>query len=186
MKILFGALLSVLILVGVGLILIYSGAYNVAATSEDGPLLRWVLNTTQERSIHARASDDEIAVRVDSATMQRGFRAYETMCVVCHGAPGVDRGWMGQGMYPLPPDLSDEAEEFTASELYWILSNGIKMAGMPALSPSHSEAEILELVSFVEHLPQVSAEDYQQLRDAQLQSTSTVASADDGHTGHTH
>lgn len=185
MKVVYGVLLTSIILIGAGLTLMFSGAYNVAATSADGPLLRWVLNTTQERSIRAHAEDTVLRVPADPAILTRGFQAYESMCVVCHGAPGIDRGWMGKGMNPKPPELSDEARSFTRSELYWILSNGIKLAGMPALSPSHSEAEILELVVFLDRLPEMSAAEYERLRSAQSQArTDTVA--DDGHTGHTH
>ena len=185
MKILFGALLAILVLVGAALVVIYSGTFNVAATSTDGPVLSWLLSTTKERSIRAHADDHLENPSADSAAVLRGFKAFEEMCVVCHGAPGVGRGWMGQGLNPQPPDLAEEAAEYSASELHWILSNGIKMAGMPALSPTHSEAEIRELVAFVERLPGMSALEYRQLRDAQPEARADTT-VDHGHEGHTH
>jgi mono/diheme cytochrome c family protein len=185
MKLLLGALVAILVLIGAALVVIYSGTFNVAATSTDGPVLSWLLSTTRERSIRAHADDGVKNIPADPAAVLRGLKAFEEMCVVCHGAPGVDRGWMGQGMNPQPPDLAEEAAEYSASEVHWILSNGIKMAGMPALSPTHSDVEIRELVAFVERLPGMSASDYRQLRDAQPEARADT-NVDDGHKGHSH
>jgi mono/diheme cytochrome c family protein len=182
-KVVTALLAFVVVLIGLGLLYIYSGAYNIAATDEHTGLVRWALNTTQEQSIHARAGDVTISLPADSAALRRGFQAYTEMCVVCHGAPGQERGWMGQGMNPEPPDLSHAAEEFSAEEVYWIIRHGIKMAGMPALEPTHSEEEILELVAFVEQLPEMTEAEYQAWSEQQRQAQEQVqaSEADDGH-----
>lgn len=67
---------------------------------------------------------------------------------------------MGKGLNPDPPALRHVAREFTHEEVYWIIKHGIKMTGMPALAPTHSEEEILALTAFVEHLPQLSEAGY--------------------------
>ena len=185
LKIVLALFVAALVAVGIGLAYLYSGAYNVAATDEHAGLVRWALNTTQERSIRAHADERPIAVPQDSAALRRGFAAFEEMCVICHGAPGVERGWMGQGMNPTPPDLNEEAEEFSPQELHWILSNGIKMAGMPALSPTHGEEEILEIVAFLQHLPAMSEDEYERWRAA-ADSAAPDSTGQDGHRGHTH
>jgi len=38
--------------------------------------------------------------------------------------------------------LSEEAAEWEPQEIYWILAHGIKMAGMPAYGPTHTEEEL--------------------------------------------
>lgn len=186
LKIVLALLVAALVVVGIGLVYLYSGAYNVAATDEHTGLVRWALNTTQERSIRAHADEAPLTVPQDSATLRRGFDSYEEMCVVCHGAPGVERGWMGQGMNPTPPDLAEEADEFSPQELHWILSNGIKMAGMPALSPTHGEAEIVEIVAFLEHLPEMSEDEYRRWKAAASDGAAPDSSSGDGHHGHSH
>lgn len=187
MKITIALLVFAMALIGLGLLYIYSGAYNIAATDEHTGLVRWALNTTQEQSIRSHAADVEISLPTDSVALRRGYQAYTEMCVVCHGAPGQERGWMGQGMNPKPPDLSHTAEEFSAEEVYWILRHGIKMAGMPALAPTHSEEEILELVAFVEQLPEMSEEEYQARGEQQRQAQEQETSEESGHThDHTH
>lgn len=175
-------------MIGGGLLYMYSGAYNIAATDEHTGVVRWMLNTTQVQSVRSHAEDVEgITLPSDSAALQRGLQSFQEMCVICHGAPGVERGWMGQGMNPTPPDLSEMAEMYSSEELYWIVANGLKMAGMPALSPTHSREEILEVVAFVEQLPQVSEQEYEALTSQLRQSQpATQQGQTDGQHGHTH
>jgi mono/diheme cytochrome c family protein len=160
-KILLGVAIGVLLLIGFGALYMYSGQYNVAATAEHGGLVRWVLDTAKLQSVRTHANEVAISVHADSAAAWNGFIAYQQMCVVCHGAPGVDRGWMGQGMNPTPPNLRESVEKYSSEELYWILENGIKLAGMPALGPTHSRDEILEIVAFLKRLNDSSDEEYQ-------------------------
>lgn len=143
-----------------GFVFVYSGAYNVAATQDHTAMGRWLLNTTQNRSVAVRASEVPDPPPVDSATLEHGFEHFRSMCVVCHGAPGVERGDFGKGITPTPPALSEEASEFSAKELFWIIKHGIKMAGMPAFGRTHSDAEIWSLVAFLERLEGMSDEEY--------------------------
>lgn len=169
------------VLVAGGLVFIYSGFYDVAASDPHTRLGRWALNTTQERSLAAHARQAPEPVEVDSALLVHGFEHYDAMCVVCHGAPGIDRGEFGQGMTPTPPDLVEEADAWTARELFWVVKHGIKLAGMPAFGPTHTDEELWAIVAAVRQLPELSPEEYQR--------TVGAAGSDgenDGEGGHTH
>jgi len=102
------------------------------------------------------------------------------MCAGCHGGPGVERGETGKGMTPTPPDLAEEAGEWSDAELYWITEHGIKLAGMPAFGPTHSDEEIAMIAAFVRLLPEMTAEEYAS------RGSSDTASADSVNGGHTH
>jgi mono/diheme cytochrome c family protein len=80
-------------------------------------------------------------------------------CAVCHGAPGVPKGDIAEGMYPQPPDLAVAAKQYSDAELFWILKHGIKMTGMPAWA-DHSDAELWATVAFVKKLPGMSEAAY--------------------------
>jgi mono/diheme cytochrome c family protein len=151
---------AILFMVG-ALAFIYSGVYDIAATDPHLGLVRWVLNTTQVRAVEEHAEEAPEPPPVDPAMLQHGFRHYREMCVVCHGAPGVERGEFGQGMNPTPPDLAEMAERYSARELFWITKHGLKMAGMPAFGPTHSDEEIWGIVAFVQQLPEMSPQEYQ-------------------------
>lgn len=179
-------LLGTLVLVVVaGLIFIYSGAYDVAAVDEHSGLVRWALTTTQARSVRAHADTVRISLPTDSASIRRGFRTYQQMCVVCHGAPGIDRGWMGQGLNPTPPDLS-KIKDFDDRRAYWIVANGIKMAGMPALKPTHERQEMLEIVAFLKQLPRIKPAEYEQLRRTLFPAASAMNMDDEDEHEHDH
>jgi mono/diheme cytochrome c family protein len=169
-KIVLAVAIGALLVIGGGALYMYSGRYNVAATAEHGGLVRWTLKTAQRQSVRTHADEVAISVPADSAAAWNGFIAFQQMCIVCHGAPGTDRGWMGQGMNPTPPNLSESVEQYSSEELYWILENGIKLAGMPALAPTHSRDEILEIVAFLKRLRDFGEEEYQ-VWDARLRET---------------
>lgn len=173
-----------------GLVLIFSGAYNVAATESHTGLFRWILATATEQSIAKHAGEEpSIDLPSDSTTLWRGFYAFEDMCTQCHGAPGVDRGWLGQGVTPTPPLLHEKAVEMNDAELIWVIRHGIKFTSMPALEPTHTDKQIEELAAFVRALPDIEATEYAARREvienASVGDDSTSASDglvhDDGH-----
>jgi len=161
----------ILIIIGVagGLGFIYSGAFDVAATSKDSALLEWILETTRERSIESRA---EVVTAPDDASLNTpeniriGFEHYDEMCVVCHGAPGIDAGEAREGLNPKPPLLAKLKDISTdpPGEIYWIIKNGIKMTGMPAWGPTHDANKIWAMVAFVRKLPNMTADEYKVMR----------------------
>jgi mono/diheme cytochrome c family protein len=150
-----------------GIYFMYSGVYDVAATSEDSSIMRWVLHTTREESIERRAEDvipPADTALSDPENIRIGFEHYDEMCVVCHGAPGVEPGEAREGLNPKPPLLAKMKEDIPAKELFWVIKHGIKMTGMPAWGPTHSDDKIWAMVAFVKKLHELSPADYQAMR----------------------
>jgi hypothetical protein len=85
---------------------------------------------------------------------------------MCHGGPGVERGKWVDGMTPTPPYLLDAARVWSRRDLYWIVGNGVKMTGMPAWRATRPDAEVWDVVGFLEVLPCLSASDYRRLRQS--------------------
>lgn len=171
------------IAIGTGLTFLYSGAYDVAATESHWGITRWALSTLKDRSVSTRA-DSVIGQRpTDAAALQHGFEHFHAMCVQCHGAPGMDPGETGKGINPTPPRLEEEAHEWSDAELFWITRHGIKLAGMPAFGPTHSDEEIWGIVGFIRELETMTEEEYAD-RVRALQATAPGDSAGAG--GHTH
>ena len=65
-------------------------------------------------------------------------------------------------IYPAAPNLMDIAVvgKWTDAELFWIIKNGIKDTGMPALGPTHGDEEMWGVTAFVKQLPNTSPEEY--------------------------
>jgi mono/diheme cytochrome c family protein len=154
----------------------YTGAFNVATAWQDPAPLRWVLVTTRESSIERRAQAVQAPIANAAARIDDGFRSYREMCVICHGSPGGERSPLARGLNPKPPDLSKIGHRMSAAKLFWVIKNGIRMSGMPAWGPSHSDTELWDIVAFVRALPNMSATEYHAL-DQRL----PPGHGDDGH-----
>jgi mono/diheme cytochrome c family protein len=146
-----------------GFTFIYAGVYDVSATQPHWPITYWAMDTTRVQSVKARAA----GIRpppdlMDDANVVTGTEHFAAHCASCHGAPGVPRGDIAQGLYPRPADLRESARRYTPGELFWILKNGIKMSGMPAWA-DHSDEELWATVAFIEKLPGMSEADYAKL-----------------------
>lgn len=163
MKFLAGFVVAIALLVLGGLAFIYSGVFNVAASPPHTTVGRWVLNTTKQQSIEARADVVTAPEKFTDEQVHEGFRAYNEMCVICHGAPGKEASEIGKGLEPRPPDLAEAAKRWEPRELFWIVKNGIKMTGMPAFGNTHDDQEIWSVVAFVQQLPNVTAEQFTRL-----------------------
>lgn len=181
MKYVIGALSALAALGLFALAFPYTGLYDVSAARGHSELEAWYLSTLSRRSIRARAEATPPDLG-DSTRVVRGAFAYGQMCQSCHGGPGARPSVTGEGLSPRPPDLAQSAAAWSDPELFWILQHGIKMAGMPAYGPSHSDEELWELVAFVRSLQSLDSAGY-----AALAHPDTTASAvPPGHEGHDH
>lgn len=158
-----GGALALVVAGAAGLGFIYSGVYDIAATSPHYDVTYKLLRTLMEQSIKRNARDVMAPDLEDPEKVHSGFKNFNAMCVTCHGAPGVAASEIGKGLYPAAPDLAKAAKAWTSAELYVIIKNGIKMSGMPAWEQSHSGDEIWALVAFLKVLPTMPANEY---RDA--------------------
>src|SRR6266480_4801914 len=155
------AVLALVILAGSAFI--YSGIYYVGADRLHWTTTAWLLYQARDRSIRAHASGIAVPAGLDDpARIMAGVTHYAEHCVVCHGAPGVERGDLAEGLYPRPPNLADAARVYRPGELFWIVKHGIRMAGMPAWG-DHSDDELWATVALIEKLPGMTDQDYAKL-----------------------
>jgi mono/diheme cytochrome c family protein len=163
MRIILGILVVVALLMLGAAVFAYSGLYNVAASSPHNALTAWLLSTTVDASVARRAAGVEVPDLSDPELKLAGASAFDAMCAICHGAPGRERGALGRGLNPLPPELDHAATDMTPAELFWVTRNGIRFTGMPAWGPTHSDQQLWSLVAFMVELPNLDAQGYQAL-----------------------
>jgi mono/diheme cytochrome c family protein len=88
-------------------------------------------------------------------------------CAICHANNGSGNTEMGPHMYPRAPDMREgRTQNLADGELYFIIQNGIRLSGMPAWGKAgevHDE-ESWKLVHFMRHLPSLTAEEEQQMK----------------------
>ena len=95
-----------------------------------------------------------------------GMEHFADHCAVCHGNDGSGDTMFGKNMYPKPPDFrQSETQNKTDGELYYTIENGVRLSGMPAFGEEHGtdDSETWHLVSFIRHLPQLTADEKQDM-----------------------
>lgn len=165
------------------LVLMYTGVYNVSATSGHTAVGRWALKTVMRNSVAARA-DAQAPREFSQAMVAAGAGEYKSMCQHCHGGPGVSRAAWAQGIVPSPPPLSRAAAEWRAEEIYWIVKHGIKMSAMPAFGSTHDNQTIWNITAFVEQLPDMAPQTYAAFPAGH--GGSSEGSDNEGSGGHSH
>lgn len=148
--------------------LAWSGGINFSADTPHSKPVFELIEWVRERSIAKASSDVIVPPNLnDSERIRRGAGNYDAMCVQCHLSPGIPDSEIRKGLYPVPPNLSlapaaygsagEEARQF------WITKHGIKGSGMPAWSKGGMQDDaIWDLVAFLQHMPTLSGDAYQQ------------------------
>ena len=141
-----------------------SGLYDVAASKPHTKFTEWITHETMIHSVRRHAAGIEAPQRFAGKQIVAGFCTYETHCVACHGAAGVAREQWVAGLEPQPPYLLDTTDTWTPSQLFWIAKSGIKMTGMPSWRDSLSDAQIWEVVGWLEASRRLPPQTYVQWR----------------------
>jgi mono/diheme cytochrome c family protein len=165
----------------VGGVMIWTGAYNVAATEPHYAITLSLFSAARDRAIAVRAKGITPSPGWrERADLKKGFRSYHEMCAVCHVAPGLKDSAVRKGLNPEPPKLTeDQVQQRTDAELFWIIKHGIKMSGMPAFGPTHTDEEIWEIAAFLRRLGAMQPTDYQDLLEQSEWSRQFAPSAHD-------
>lgn len=153
--------LGIMAVLGIaGLVVVYSGTYNVAASEEHASFTRWAFDTTFHNSVEHRAADIVAPASFPPDRLTQGATAYKSLCQHCHAGPGVERDKWASGMRPRPPHLVEAAARWSPQEVFWIVKHGVKMSGMPAFGPSQDDQAIWNIAAFVKELPAMTPEEY--------------------------
>ena len=153
------ALLLVVDLTSIGYA--YSGLYDVAASSPERGVSRWILTTVRDHSIDRQSAGIVVPKLDDPRLVQEGLGHYHEMCTGCHLAPGITSSEIRAGLNPQPTVLAEVVPHRSPARLFWVIKNGVKMTGMPAWGVSHSDQMIWAMVAFLEKLPSLTPAEYQ-------------------------
>ena len=146
---------------GIAGALIFTGLYDIGADAPHTPPVHWVVESLRDRSIAVRARGIVAPTDLsDQKRIETGAALYAGMCTGCHLAPGMERTEISQGLYPRAPELSRGLAHSSAEE-FWMIKHGVKLTGMPAWGPTHSDELIWDMVAFIRTLPTLSPAQYQ-------------------------
>ena len=142
---------------------IESGWYNLAADTPHLAPVRWALLTMRDRAVQFHSRGIAVPDLGDPNLAAHGFSLYRKNCQACHGAPGEPAEQIGRGINPKPPRLPGTVYHWTDAQVYWIVSRGLKMSGMPAFAPRLSDGDRWGIVAFLRRIVWFSPADYKRL-----------------------
>jgi mono/diheme cytochrome c family protein len=97
--------------------------------------------------------------------IRAGMEHFSDHCAICHSNNGDGHTLFGNGLYPKPPDLRAAATQNKSDgELYYTIENGVRLSGMAAFSEEHTAAQTWRLVLFIRRLPQITAEELNEMK----------------------
>jgi mono/diheme cytochrome c family protein len=152
--------------VGVGgAAFLYSGYYNVAASSEHTAIVYWLLEQGMRASVRRHAAGIEPPPDLnDPERLRTGAHCFQVKCAQCHGAPGVAPNEIGLGLLPIPNSLAQTALDWPVEKIYWVTRSGIRMAGMPAWEYRLSNEDLWAIAAFIDRqLPLLTVAQYREL-----------------------
>ncbi len=148
--------LPALAVIGAGIV-VGAGLVDFSASTSPSPLEERAAQFALNRSIAHHAPGKKNPLADSSEAVTAGLVLFRVHCVSCHGGPGVDPTEEGASLNPSAPGLTlPRVQARPDGQLFWIVSRGIRMTGMPAFGPSRSEQEIWQLVAALRRLPQLS------------------------------
>ncbi len=141
-------------------------------STRDEPTLLETLAARAARRM-AVPSDAYDAVNPLEATPEvtaNGLSHFADHCASCHANDGSGDTPIGRNLYPKAPDMREsETQSLTDGELFYIITNGIRLSGMPAWGSGGSEGSddahgTWALVHFIRRLPNITEGEIAEMR----------------------
>ncbi len=144
-----------------GFAVVSAGLIPVSAIQPHAKITAALLHYTFKRSVAAGAADYTAPADLFSeGRIALGAKHFANECSKCHGGPEMGQNPVALSMRPRPQHLPEVVDQFTDSELYWILKNGVKFSAMPSWPSARRDDEIWSVVAFIRQLPKMTAQQY--------------------------
>ena len=117
-------------------------------------------------------------VTLSPEALRAGMEHWADHCAVCHDNDGRGRTDVGRGLFPPAPDMQAAGtQELSDGALFYAIEAGVPFTGMPAWSTGTEEGErqSWELVVFVRHLPEITAEELTEMEALNPKSQAEMA-----------
>ena len=97
-----------------------------------------VSRAVRNLGIPSGARNEKNPIAPTQEGLQEARELFTNHCAGCHGKDGNAQSEIGQNFYPKAPDLRLPAtQNLTDGEIHYIIKNGVRLTGMPALGTPH-------------------------------------------------
>lgn len=135
----------------VGVLLVAGGTYYyfvsgmAPVATADAPLPYEKKIASKSKNAHMRKQElPSPPMAPDEPNLMAGAKVYKEQCATCHGLPNHPAPAISEGMYPPAPLLfkGKGVTDDPPSETHWVVSNGIRLTGMPSFKNTLSDTEV--------------------------------------------
>jgi mono/diheme cytochrome c family protein len=145
-----------------GVVLIRHG---FSARDQPSAVETYVARTTRKLAVPSSARDQKNPFAATPEVLAEARSHFADHCATCHANNGGGDTEIGRNLYPKAPDMRLPAtQNMTDGELYYTIHNGIRLTGMPAWGTSVKDDDSWKLVLFIRHLPQLTAEEEEEMK----------------------
>ena len=117
---------------------------------------------------------------ITEESMSEAREHFVEHCSICHGVDGKGQTTIGQGLYPQAPDMTQaRTQQRTDGELFYIISHGVRLTGMPAWEGEDTPESIWDLVAFIRHLPQLTPGELNRMKEMAGQGSEEMTGEED-------
>ena len=164
----------------VGGLVLWSKGFS--SRSEPSPLESSLAMKAYDSSVPKRFETMKNPLEAKGVNLIEAGGHYQEHCAACHADNGSGETKFHGIMNPRPTDLrSDDTQEMSDGELYWVIKNGVRWSGMPAFGkPGEDDEHAWKIVAYMRHLPKLTAQEQQ---DVLHQSEEPM---DHGESSHSH
>jgi predicted CXXCH cytochrome family protein len=131
-----------------------------SAADQPSALEEIVSRSVRNLAIPREARMEKNPWTATSETLEQAHDLFTNHCAGCHGRDGDAQSEIGQSLYPKAPDLrAAETQNLTGGEIHYIIRNGVRLTGMPALGNPHVGQEnndAWKLVLFIRSISQLT------------------------------
>jgi predicted CXXCH cytochrome family protein len=163
-KIYLSILIAIVVVVAIYGVSVIRGGFK--ATDQPSAIERAMARTVRNLGIPQNFKNEKNPWTVSPALLDESREDFTDHCAGCHGKDGDGRTGIGQNLYPHPPDLrAPETQNLSDGEIHYIIQNGVRLTGMPALGNPHGSQDdntAWKLVLFVRSIAQATPQEVAQ------------------------
>jgi mono/diheme cytochrome c family protein len=151
---LFG-ILTVILILGVGLLFAVLGFVNMRADNPPSRLEAAIAGRASDASVARAAGKIANPVAADEINLIAGARLYREHCTLCHGDPVHPKALLSDSLNPPAPQFMDDKADMPEHQNFFILQHGIRWTAMPGWKNVLSDQQIWQLVTFLSHMSEL-------------------------------
>jgi mono/diheme cytochrome c family protein len=168
-----GLVLIVLVIAGVTAAVAVLVHHGISARDQPTALETFVARQMRHLAVPRSERQAPNPVPATPEVLAEARAHFADHCASCHGNDGSGQTEIGQHLYPKAPDMRQaDTQSLSDGELFYIIHNGIRLTGMPAWGDAapDEDQESWMLVHFIRHLPKLSPEELDEMKQLNPQS----------------